>query len=196
MMKWVFGLMIIISVISGIFQGKITEVSNAALNEGINAVEFFIYIIGGMCVWGGVMRIADKAGLTEKLSILFRPLARVIFKGLNLKGKAFKAMTMNIAANLFGLGNAATPLGIRAMKELEKEENVGETASDNMIIFTVLNTASITLIPTTVATLRLKHSSANPLDILPAVIISSILSVTVAIVFTLILNFVRKKRSK
>lgn len=193
MMRWVFGALIALSVVFGIGSGRITEVSNAALNEGVNAVQLFLYLLGGMCVWGGVMRVAEKAGLTEVLSRAFMPIARVLFKNLDLHGKAFKAMCMNITANLLGLGNAATPLGMEAMQALEKEEHTTDTASDNMIVFTVLNTASITIIPTTVASLRLKYGSSQPLDIMPGVLITSVLSVVMALTLALVLNSIRKK---
>ena len=192
MMKWVFAILIIISVISAFFTGNADGVSNSILNEGANAIQLLLFMLGGMCVWGGLMRIAEKAGITEKLSILFKPLARVIFKGLDLNGKAFKAICMNITANLLGLGNAATPLGMEAMKRLEEEEKTSDKASNNMIVFTVINTASITLIPTTIASLRLKHGAANPLDIIWGVIVTSFISITVALTLTLILNKIKK----
>lgn len=192
MMKWVFAILIIISVISAFFTGNADGVSNSILNEGANAIQLLLFMLGGMCVWGGLMRIAEKAGITEKLSILFKPLARVIFNGLDLNGKAFKAICMNITANLLGLGNAATPLGMEAMKRLEEEEKTSDKASNNMIVFTVINTASITLIPTTIASLRLKHGAANPLDIIWGVIVTSFISITVALTLTLILNKIKK----
>ena len=192
MMKWVFAILIIISVISAFFTGNADGVSNSILNEGASAIQLLLFMLGGMCVWGGLMRIAEKAGITEKLSILFKPLARIIFKGLDLNGKAFKAICMNITANLLGLGNAATPLGMEAMKRLEEEEKTSDKASNNMIVFTVINTASITLIPTTIASLRLKHGAANPLDIIGGVIITSFISITVALTLTLILNKIKK----
>lgn len=196
MMRWVFGILITLSVVFGIGSGRISDVSNAALNEGVNAVQLFLYLLGGMCVWGGVMRVADKAGLTDMLSRAFIPLARHLFKNLDLRGKAFKAMCMNVTANLLGLGNAATPFGMEAMRELEKEEGTGDTASDNMVIFTVLNAASITLIPTTVASLRLKHGSQQPLDILPGVLITSFISVAIALTLTVTLNQMQRTRAK
>lgn len=195
MMKWIFGFMILCSVIFGCISGNIGEVSNSVISEGVSAVELAIYMLGGMCVWGGIMRVADKAGLTEKMCILFKPLARFIFKGINPKGKAFKAMIMNVTANILGLGNAATPFGIEAMKQLEQEEHTGDTASDNMILFTVLNTASITLIPTTAAMLRLKHGSVRPFEIIPAVIICSVIILALTMTFTVIVNAIRKKKS-
>ena len=120
---------------------------------------------------------------------------KFVFKGIDTKGKAFSAICMNITANLLGLGNAATPFGIEAMKELEKEDNCKETASINMIIFAVINTASFTIIPTTVAALRLKNGSENPLEILPAVIITSAITLIVSITFARILDFRGRKKN-
>lgn len=194
MMKWVFGIIIVLSVVFGIGTGRVSDVSNAALEEGANAVELFLYMLGGMCVWGGIMRIADKAGITAKLAVLFKPIARILFRGLDLNGGAFRAICMNVTANLLGLGNAATPLGMEAMRRLEQEDKTTDTASNNMVVFTVLNTASITLIPTTVATLRLKHGAAQPLDVLPGILLTSLISFSVGLSLALALNSFRKEK--
>ncbi len=191
-MKYIFIFMVIASVVYGIASGNTANVSNAILEEGVNAVELSFYMMGGMCVWGGVMSVAEKSGITDFICKIFSPLAKIIFKGINPNGKAFKAMCMNITANLLGLGNAATPFGIEAMKELEKEEKTSDTASANMILFTVLNTASITLIPSTVASLRLRHGSQSPFDILPAVLINSVISVTFSLISATVLNSISK----
>lgn len=196
-MKYLFTAIIIISAIYGMVSGNTEAVSNAVLEEGVNAVELSMYMLGGMCVWGGIMRVAEKSGITAFICRIFAPMAKFLFKGINPKGKAFKAICMNVTANLLGLGNAATPFGIEAMKELEKEEKTGDTASPNMVIFTVLNTASITIIPSTVASLRLKHGCQTPLDILPAVLINSLISVSFALTTAVILNsvFLNKKEN-
>lgn len=196
MMKWIFGGMILLSVAAGIFTGNIGGVSNAALEEGSLAVELLLYMLGGMCVWGGIMRIAEKSGLTEKLAKCFRPILKRLFKGIDVKGGAFRAVCMNITANLLGLGNAATPLGLEAMRRMEEEERSGAEASDNMIVFTVLNTASITLIPTTVASLRLKYGATEPMDILAGTLITSLASVTAGLTMAKLMNKRKRKGSK
>lgn len=188
MIKWIFAAMLIISAILGAVQDNISEVSSAALNSCVEAVELCIYLTGGMCMWGGVMRVAEKAGVTDVLARLFRPLLKHIFKGLDTSGKAFHAICMNITANLLGLGNAATPLGLEAMKRLEEEEGENEITSRNMVLFVVLNTASITLIPTTAASLRLKHGSEAPMEILPCVLITSACALLVGLVIAAILD--------
>lgn len=196
MMKWIFSILLIISVIFGIVNKKMPEVTESAMNSSIEAVELFLYLVGGMCMWGGIMRIAEKAKITELISKLFRPIAKILFKGLDLNGKAFNAICMNITANLLGLGNAATPLGLEAMHRLELEEKTDNTASRNMIVFIVLNTASITLIPTTAASLRIKHGSAAPLDILPCVWITSVCALVAGLITALSLDSIKKHNKK
>lgn len=191
MMKWVFSGIIILSVIIGAATGNISAVSGAALESGSNALELVLYLAGGMCVWGGVMRVADKAGISAVFCRLFKPIGKRIFTGIDCEGKAFRAISMNVAANILGLGNAATPLGLEAMRELEREEGESETASANMVALVVLNTASLTLMPTTVAMLRTKYGAAQPLDIYPCVLINSAVILVVCMTLVKILG---KKR--
>lgn len=197
-MNKIFAAMLILSVICGAVTGRIQEVCNAALNACVEAVELFLYLLGGMCMWGGLMRIAEKAKITDMLSMLFKPFLKHIFRGLDFNGKAFHAICMNITANLLGLGNAATPLGLEAMKRLEQEEQPGDTTSRNMIMFIVLNTASITLIPTTAASLRIKHGSAEPMEILPCVLITSACALAAGLISAAALDGIHfgKKRDK
>ncbi len=194
MLKWIFSILIISAFISGIANGNIGDVSNAVLTESVSAVDLGIYMLGAMCVWGGIMRVAEKSGITDYLCKLFSPALKFIFKGINPKGRAFSAICMNITANLLGLGNAATPFGIEAMKELEKEEKCEGVASLNMIVFTVMNTASLTIVPTTIASLRMKNGSENPLEILPAVMITSSVTLTVSLIAAKLFGKRRKTR--
>ncbi len=187
MMNKVFGAIIIISVLCSIFTSNASLVTNALLEGGANAIELCLYLTGGMCVWGGLMRVAEKSGITKAFSRAIAPIGKVLFKDMDTDSKAFSAISMNIAANLFGLGNAATPLGLKAMRELDEQNNGSDTASDNMIIFTVLNTASITLIPTTAAALRLKYGAENPMEILPCVLIASAAALFFSLTFAKLL---------
>lgn len=186
MLTFIFALLIIGSFIASVITGSTRELTEAVLSEPVNAVELCIYLCGGMCFWGGLMRVAEKSGLTEKLAAIFAVLIGGLFKGIDKQGRAFKAICMNITANLLGLGNAATPFGIEAMKALAEEEKAEDTATPSMIIFTVINTASLTLIPSTALSLRMKYGSADPLEIVPAVWITSaaalLVSVTAAVV--------------
>ena len=184
MMKWIFSGLILLSVLIGFARGDASSVSNAAVSACGEAVALCITLCGIICLWSGIMRVAQSSGLTEVVAKVLSPILRLIFHGISPKGEAMQYMILNITANLLGLGNASTPFGIAAMKALEKEEKPGEKASDNMILFVVLNTASLQLIPTTVAALRLQHGSAAPMEILPAVwavsVINAVLTVSAA----------------
>lgn len=198
MMKYIFAIILIVSVVFSAINGNMNELSSAALNSCVDAVGLFIYIIGGMCMWGGLMRVGEKSGITKYVAMLFRPFAKILFKGLDLTGKAFQAICMNVTANLLGLGNAATPLGMEAMHQLELEEGTTDTASRNMIVFTVLNTASITIVPTTAASLRLKHGSSSPMEIFVPVIITSLCALTVGLLLAICLDktYISDKKKK
>lgn len=187
-MKWIFTGLIVLSVVSGIMNGRGEELGTAALSSCQGAVELAISLCGALCLWSGLMRVAQESGLTQKLAKLFAPLLKRIFRGAG--ARALELISLNVTANLLGLGNAATPLGLAAMQELERDlpPEQRTTASDSMILFVVLNTASIQLIPTTIAVLRLKYGSANPLDIIPAVLISSVASVTAGLLMAKGLN--------
>lgn len=177
MMTAIFSSMILSGVLIAALTGRMEAVSSAALSETQSAVELVIALTGNFCLWGGIMRVAEKSGLTEKLSELVSPVTRRLFSGLRPDGEAMGAVTMNLAANFLGLGNAATPLGIAAMKAMEKEEHPGKSATDNMVLFVAMNTASLQILPTTTALLRAQAGAFAPLDILPAVWIASTVSV-------------------
>lgn len=169
MMKYVFGGLIVLSVIIGFIRGDAAAVSDAAISSCADAVTLCLTLCGIICLWSGIMRVAQTSGLTEIIAKILSPLLKKLFKGISSGGKAMQYIVLNITANLLGLGNASTPFGIAAMKALEEEEKASVYASDNMILFVVLNTASLQLIPTTAAALRLKAGSAAPMEILPAV---------------------------
>jgi len=187
MMKWIFGILILLSLVFGGINGRIEQVSSAAISSCGGAVELVLTLAGSMALWSGLMRAAQGSGLTEKLAALLAPLTTRLFRGVKKGSRALQLITMNITANLLGLGNAATPLGLSAMEELRRESasddpnGLADAPSDNMVLLVVLNTASIQLIPTTVALLRLKYGSAAPMEIVPAVLLSSAVSVTVGI---------------
>ncbi len=188
MMKYVFSLLMILSVVCAAVTDSMDKLTEAVLNEPVNAVELCIYLCGGMCFWGGLMRVADKSGVTERIAAVFGKLLGGLFKGLDKQGKAFRAICMNLTANMLGLGNAATPLGIEAMKEIAREEQAQEEATPSMVVFTVLNTASLTLIPSTALSLRIKYGSAAPAEIVPAVWITSAAAVTFSVIAALLFN--------
>lgn len=181
MMNWIFVLMTAAAVVCGLLTGRMTQVSQAAMSSCGEAVELVISLLGMLCLWSGLMRVAEAAGLTARLSRLMGPVLRRLFPGVREESPAAQAIALNMAANLLGLGNAATPLGITAVQEMKKESPLGGTATNDMAVFVVLNTASLQLIPTTTAALRLAEGAAAPLDILPAVWAASAMSLAAGV---------------
>ncbi len=181
MMSWIFCGMIGLAVVFGALGGRMEMVSTAAMEGCGEAITLVLTLAGSMSMWSGVMRVADRAGLTQRLSRLFEPVTRMAFQGIDSTSAAGKAIAANMAANLLGLGNAATPLGIAAMQELDKAAGHPGIATNNMIVFVVVNTAAIEVLPTTVALLRLKAGAAAPMDILPAVLVASTVSVVLGV---------------
>ena len=163
-----------------------SAVSTAAMNGCGQAVQLVISLTGTICLWSGVMGIADRSGLTGALSRAFRPLNRFLFRELDPDGPAVKAISLNMAANLLGLGNAATPLGLEAARRIARRSP--GVASDSLCMLVVCNTASIQLIPTTVASVRAAAGSAAPFDILPATWLASALSVGAGVVMCRLLS--------
>ncbi|MGN0666430.1 MAG: nucleoside recognition domain-containing protein [Huintestinicola sp.] len=196
MINAVYMFLIVSSVIAAVYSGNTNELSESMLNEPVNAVELAIYLCGGMCFWCGIMRVAEKSGITDRIAKLFGFFLSGLFSDIDKNGHAFKTICMNLTANMLGLGNAATPLGIEAMKALAAEEKTTDTASPSMIIFTVLNTASITLIPSTAASLRLKYGSEAPFDILPAVWLTSAAALAVSLTAAIVPMLHRKRGKK
>lgn len=172
-MKAILVILPLTAIIFGVINGSTSEVSAAVLEKSGEAVTLAISLCGIMCFWCGLMRVAEKAGLTQKAAKLLAPVVGLLFKGLKKGGRAASLITMNLAANLLGLGNATTPLGISAMQAIAEETGSGDAADDNMIMLTVLNTASLQLIPATAAGLRAANGAQSPLDILPCVWITS-----------------------
>lgn len=194
-MQWLFAGMICLSVICAVFCGRIDALSQAALAESVNAVELAIRLCGGICLWNGMMHVARQSGLTDRISRMMMPILRPLFRGLSPHSEAARLISMNMAANLIGLGDAVTPLGIAAMKELDRCNPDKLRASSHMVLFVTLNTASLQLVPTTTAMLRLAAGSASPMEIMPAVWIASLCSVAGGAAAALFLTSVSRKNS-
>lgn len=174
-MTFIWTGMVLLSVIFGIVRGTIGEVGNAAMEGAAAAVELCVSMAGVMCLWSGVMSLMKACGLTELLNRLFRPVLNRLLPRACRDEDTLAALAGNVSCNLLGLGNAATPLGIQAAQRMAR--GCGDTASDELCILVVLNTASLQLLPTTVAGVRAALGAADPFDILPAVWLSSALSV-------------------
>ena len=178
-MAAVWVVMVAASVVCGITGGNMAEVSAAALEGAKAAVELCISLAGVLCLWSGFMELLKQCGLEKKLAALFRPLLRRLLPGASRDPETMAAVSGNLSANLLGLGNAATPLGIRAARRMAL--GAQGRASNELCRLVVLNTASVQLLPTTVAAVRSGCGAAAPFDILPAVWISSVLSVSVGL---------------
>ena len=175
-MTWIWTGMVVLSLVFGLFTGTLDAVADAAMDGAASAVELSVSMAGILCLWSGVMEIMNVCGLSAGLARAFRPILRRLMPQASRDEKTLAALSANVSANLLGLGNAATPLGLRAAQRMAT--GCGGTASDELCRLVVLNTASIHLLPTTVAAVRSAQGCAAPLDILPAVWLSSVLSVT------------------
>ena len=178
-MAIVWGVMVMASVVCAVAGGRMAQVSSAALEGARAAVELCISLAGVLCLWSGFMELLKQCGLERKLAALFRPLMRRLLPQASRDAETMAAVSGNLSANLLGLGNAATPLGIRAARRMAL--GAEGRATDELCRLVVLNTASVKLLPTTVAAVRAGCGSAAPFDILPAVWVSSILSVSVGL---------------
>ena len=194
MMNYIWGSFLIISIICGFITGKSQEISNAVLTGASDAITLIISISGMMSLWTGLMKISEESGLTSKIAKLFSPLIKLLFPDLPSNSTATRAICMNITANLLGLGNAATPLGINAMREMQKLNPDKSCATNSMVMFVVINTASLQLLPTLLCTIRQKHGSQNPLDILPCLWIASALALTCGVFIAKFLGKVTRKK--
>lgn len=178
-MAWIWTGMVALSVLYGAATGNIGAVGSAALAGASAAVELCLGMAGAMCLWSGIMAVMNACGLTQRLSRLFRPVLRRLLPKACRDPETLAALSGNVSANLLGLGNAATPLGVQAARRMA--DGTGGRASDELCRLVVLNTASIQLLPTTVAGVRAALGAENPFDILPAVWLASVLSVSVGL---------------
>lgn len=174
--------MLVVSILCGLFTGHGEAVASAAVTGAADAVQLSISLAGLMCLWTGVMEVMKRSGLAEKLSRLLFPLLRRLFPSFQHDKPTMDAISANISANLLGLGNAATPLGLEASRRMA--EKTPGIASDDLCMFVVCNTASITLLPTTVAALRAAQGCTNPFDILPSTWFASTLSVLTGVLIS------------
>ena len=159
-------------------------------------MKVLIEMAGSICLWSGLMAIADKSGISDRIAKLLSPALRLIMPELRPGSPALRAVSANVTANILGLGNAATPLGILAMKEMKKTSLLHDSPDNSMVMFVVINTASLQLIPVTAAALRSAAGSSDPYGILPMVWISSAAALTAGIGMALILGAVSKIRSR
>ena len=181
-MNIVWLLLIGAAVITAIFKGTMAEVSNAVFSSATTAIELAIGLVGGMTLFLGLMRVAQDSGLVQVLARALRPVFRLLFPGVPKDHPALGAIAMNFGANMLGLGDAATPFGLKAMQDLQALNPDKETASDAMCMFVTLHSSSLQLIPVMVISLRAAAGSKNPSEIIVATIFATLASMAVAIV--------------
>ena len=193
MMNYVFPILLIVSFISAIMTGRVAELSQSVITGAEDAVSLLLRLVSMLCLWGGVMEIGEQAGLTAMFSRLMYPAVSLIFPKLRKEKYVLEAISMNITANILGLGNAATPLGLEAMRRLQSVNDNTAFASDEMVVFVVMNTAAMHIIPTTVATLRGQYGSSDPMAIMPAAFLTSFCALATAVAVAKIGNKMGKK---
>ncbi|HEY5585911.1 MAG TPA: nucleoside recognition domain-containing protein [Ruminiclostridium sp.] len=182
MLNYIWVGLLLIGFIVGIINGRIDEVTKAAMDSAQSAVMVCIGLLGVMCLWTGLMKIAEKSGLITSIGRLVRPILVYLFPDIPKDHPALGAIVMNLVANFLGLGNAATPLGIKAMIELQSLNKDKKTASDSMCMFLVLNTAAIQLIPANIIALRTSEGSRKPAEIIVCIWIASICATIMGVI--------------
>ncbi len=171
---WVF--MIVVSYIFSFFAKTTADVTKSVFDGCSDAVTLVISLLGMMCLWTGLLEVAQSSGLIKKVQKILSPIISWLFPNIDKKSDVAGEISMSISANLLGLSNAATPLGLSVMEKLEKRNLIKDTASDEMCMFVVINTASITLLPTTLLTLRTAFSSETPFEVIVPIWIVSFVS--------------------
>ena len=185
-MAWIWTGMVVLSLVFGILSGNLDEVANAAMAGAQSAIDLSVSMAGMLCLWSGIMEVMNVCGLSRGLARAFRPLLRQLLPEASRDEETLAAVSANVSANLLGLGNAATPLGIRAARRMAR--GCGGVASDELCLLVVLNTASIQLLPTTIASVRAAAGCRTPFDILPAVWFASVLSVAAGLLTARLLS--------
>lgn len=181
MLNYIWAGLILISLIFAFFTGKLPETIAGGLDGAKDAVTMVLGLCGMMCLWSGLMAVAKKSGLVEKLQKLLSPVLGFLFRDLKRDSAAMSAICANVVANIMGLSNASTPLGLAAMEELDKENGRAPRASRAMCMFIVLNTASIQLIPSTIIAIRQAQGSTAPTSIMVPVWIASLCALATGI---------------
>ena len=191
MINYLFGTFFIIGIIYSLATNNF-DISNNMLAASRSGLEVILSIIPVMCLWLGIMQIAKKSGLLNKIANLLTPILQIIFPEIPKGNICFSYIATNIVMNMLGLGNAATPFGLKAIREMQAINKEKDIATRSMITFLVMNTASVTIMPTTIISLRLMHGSINPEAIIPYIIITSFLSCLFGLIIDRLFYMVKK----
>ncbi|MGI5875701.1 MAG: nucleoside recognition domain-containing protein [Dethiobacteria bacterium] len=189
------GMIVFAIIIAGI-NGKIDIITQSIFSSAEKAVGIALSLISVMAFWLGMMKIIEKSGFIRIIIFFLKPLAHWLFPGVPRNHKAMSTMLMNMSANLLGMGNAATPFGIKAMEELQKLNSKPDTATDDMCTFLAINTASLTLIPTTIIAIRSATGAQNPTDIIGTIIIATSCSTTAAVLIDRLFRYYNSWKNK
>lgn len=194
MLNSIWPIFIIVSIAFAMVTGNIDKINSSIFESASTAVELTITMLGTMCLWSGIMEIAANTSIIDKILRLLRPILKRLFPKVEKDSKEYKEMCMNIVANLLGLGNAATPLGLKAMQTLQQKNKDKKTLTDTMAMFIVLNTASLQIIPTTVISIRASLNSTNPTKIIVPVWIATISAAIAGILAIKIFSKIEEKK--
>lgn len=193
MINYLWGIFIILGIIVSVIKGD-SNLTNNLLTSGIKGIDMIISLIPLMCLWLGIMKIADSSGLLNVISNKLSKVIRIIFPEIPKGDPAIAYISSNIVMNMLGLGNAATPFGIKAMTRLKEINNNSDAASRSMITFLVINTSSVTIIPATVISLRIASGSNNPTEIMTACIITTFLSSFIGLLIDRLFYLIWRKK--
>ena len=192
MINYIWGVFILLGVIISIIKGD-NNLTNNLITSGTKGIDIIINLVPLMCLWLGTMKIADSSGLLNIISNKLSKIIRVVFPEIPKGDPAIAYILSNIVMNMLGLGNAATPFGIKAMTRLKELNNNSDIASRSMITFLVINTSSVTIIPTTVISLRIASGSNNPTEIMTACIITTFLSSFIGLLIDRLFYFIWRR---
>ena len=184
MLNILWPIFIIISFAYAIFSGNVDKLNESIFSSTSESVNLCISLLGTICLWNGIMQIANKTSIIDRLTNLLKPAMNFLFPELKQEKEIQKEISLNVIANILGLGNAATPLGLKAMKSMQKKNPKKDTLTNSMITFIVLNTASLQIIPTTVIAIRSSMNSKNPKSIVFTVWIATICAAIAGITAT------------
>ncbi len=194
MVNYIWAFFIIIGIIYSLINGNITVVNNEIINSAASSIDMILKLLPIMCLWLGLMNIAKESGLLNIFSKKMSPIVSFIFKEIPKNHEAIGLISSNILMNMLGLGNAATPFGLKTMKSLQTLNPNKDTATRSMITFLVINTCSVTIIPTTVISFRLLNGATNPTDIVLASIITSFLATFIALILDRIFYYLGRRK--
>lgn len=196
MLNYLWGFMIVIGIVVGVINGRIDEVSTQALTSSKEAVTLCIAMLGVMSLWTGIMQVAKAAGIIDGLTKIFRPLIRMLFPDIPVGHVVNEYIASNMIANILGLGWAATPMGLKAMKELKTLNKDSEYASADMCTFLIINISSLQLIPVNIIAYRSQYGSISPTEILGAALIATTVSTIAGVIFSVVARKLTKNSLK